>query len=449
MSLLVACLVLAISGGVIGIAGAAPVIPQGRTTVPVRPNAPAVPIDLGHFLDPFTVGANVRVANRSGAQSETAIAVDPTNSLHLVAAANDLSNFSNYDFVWESNDGGVNWDSAGFTAGAFCYDPWLDFDANGRVYFAYECYDQRIAYQDSYNGTWTKKLLTNAGGFPDRDMVVVDTTGGTYNNRAYIGYDDANAGNAAYVLYGSGSTFTKSAKINDSSNTIGVNAAVGSNGDVYATWLDYPGSKIKSDKSINGGATWGADHTVTNLRQSTSSFWYYGCPAQPDRGLVLMSFSDADNSGGLYDGRYYIVYMDKPPTGTITNIYIRYSDDGGTSWSAEVQVNDSSSVCAFHPTVSVSDDGTVGVTYYDTRMTTGNKKANRWASFSTNGGVSWSASQRVSSKSSDESGFGDANDYGDYQNADFEPNNNTLHPVWTDSRPAANAEDEVTGTVTP
>src|SRR3989442_3184913 len=34
---------------------------------------------------------NVNVTNKNGAQSETSVAVDPTNPLHMLADANDLS----------------------------------------------------------------------------------------------------------------------------------------------------------------------------------------------------------------------------------------------------------------------------------------------------------------------------------------------------------------------
>src|SRR5438046_1802513 len=48
------------------------------------------------------VGRNVNITNASGAQSETSIAIDPTDSHHFVAASNDLANFSSYKGVYES-----------------------------------------------------------------------------------------------------------------------------------------------------------------------------------------------------------------------------------------------------------------------------------------------------------------------------------------------------------
>ena len=45
---------------------------------------------------------------------------------------------------------------------------------------------------------------------------------------------------------------------------------------------------------------------------------------------------------------------------------------------------------------------------------------------------------------SDESGFGDANDYGDYEGTDAS-SVNTFQHIWTDSRVGTQGEDVATG----
>jgi hypothetical protein len=69
---------------------------------------------------PFNVGKNVDVTRKNGAQSETAVAIDPTDSNHLLASSNDLSNFSSYNNLFESFDRGRTWASAGLNVPAFC-----------------------------------------------------------------------------------------------------------------------------------------------------------------------------------------------------------------------------------------------------------------------------------------------------------------------------------------
>jgi len=408
------------------------------TTVPYRTlGAPA------GRSSPGTVGANVNITHRTGAQSETTIAVDPMNKTHILAASNDLSG-SLSTKVYESLDKGHTWAVTFDTSPNFCYDPWLDFNSAGDMFFAYECSDQRIAYRKHGTSNWVSTVLVGSSLFPDRDQVNVDTTAGSpFKGSVYVGYDEANAGNAAHLMYsrdGFGG-WAKSPKINDTSATIGVNAATAPNGTVYATWLDYNGKKISVDKSTDGGATWGTDHTVTNMRLPTQNFFIF-IPPQPDRGIVPMPFTDTAPAGTAFAGRLYAAYEDKDPTTADTNIYVRHSDDGGTTWSAEVKVNDDSvHAYQFFPAISVSANGTVGVSFYDTRNDQpSNHKTDQFIAFSTNGGDAWSVNQKVTTAQSDESGAGDRNDYGDYEGNDAF-GAAKWRVVWTDSRPGNLAED--------
>src|SRR5690242_6496422 len=51
---------------------------------------------------------NVNVSNKSGAQSETTVAVNPTNPMDILSASNDLTG-SDTTHVYESTDGGKHW----------------------------------------------------------------------------------------------------------------------------------------------------------------------------------------------------------------------------------------------------------------------------------------------------------------------------------------------------
>jgi Neuraminidase (sialidase) len=138
----------------------------------------------------------------------------------------------------------------------------------------------------------------------------------------------------------------------------------------------------------------------------------------------------------------YVTYTDRSPNTSDTNVYVRFSDDGGATWSPESKVNDDIvNAYQFHPSISVAPNGRVGVSFYDTRDDQpSNEKTHQYFAVSVDGGVTWSPNLRVTTEQSDESGFGDPNDYGDYQGLDA-TSRNTWHVVWTDSRPAAVAED--------
>src|SRR5436190_3244836 len=96
----------------------------GTTTAQTRPFSTAPlkssannSVDEDTFA-PLHIGSNVNVTNKSGAQSETSVGVDPTNPLHVLESVNDLTNTA---AVYESFDGGATWANSNLTtSGAFC-----------------------------------------------------------------------------------------------------------------------------------------------------------------------------------------------------------------------------------------------------------------------------------------------------------------------------------------
>lgn len=392
------------------------------------------------------LGPNTNVTNKSGPQSETSVAVDPTNAMHVLTSVNDLTTTA---AVYESTDGGATFTKSNFSPSGFCYDTWLGFNANGDAFVSYECSDQRIGYKKKGDNNWTLTKLTNAGAFPDRDMVTIDKSPTSpFFGSVYIGYDDNGASNAPFVLYsrdGFGN-WLRSARIQNGNPTIGVNVATGPDGSVYATWEDYSGRKIWNAKSSDGGATWGTAHTVTNYRMNTTSFFVF-IPPQNVRGIVPFPMSTVDQAGS-HAGRLYVSYTDNDTSGSNTNIYVRFSDDGGTTWSPEAKVNDDTNhAYHFHDSIAVLSNGVVGVSFYDTRKDPANHKVGRAFAYSTDGGAHWSKNFAISNALSDETSGADGNQYGDYQGMYADPGIG-FHFAWTDSRkPGALNEDMFAGSI--
>ncbi len=410
------------------------------TTVPNRSRS-----SFGVVPGSIAKKKNVNVSKKAGPQSETAVAVDPTNAKHLLAASNDLSG-SGTTHMYESTNGGKKWKLVNTGITGFCYDPWLHFNDKGDAFFAHECSDQRYGYRLHGTNNWVLTTFTagQAGGFPDRDMIVTDDTStSSFYGSAYIGYDDANASNAAYILYSRNGKngWTRSPKINDAGGTIGVNVSVAPDGTIYASWLDWAAKKLMVDKSTDGGATWGTDHLIHTMVLNTSGFFTL-IPPTPHRGIVPFPFTKASPVGTAHAGRLYVTYEDRPSGGpTDTNAYVTYSDNGGTSWSTPALVNDDRGTAyQFFPAIAVAPNGNVGLSWYDTRNDGTNKKTDQYFSFSSDGGDTWSSNKKLTTAQSDETGANDQNDYGDYEGLDAGPTNR-FAAVWTDSRPGNLNED--------
>ena len=128
-----------------------------------------------------------------------------------------------------------------------------------------------------------------------------------------------------------------------------------------------------------------------------------------------------------------------------TNIYVRYSDDNGQSWSDPLRVNDDSGPnSAFFSKIAVDPvTGHVAVSWYDARNDPGfgpgdrdglpNDDVEVFAAVSTDGGVTFSPNVQVSNGPSSAAiaGHNGGNDFGDYMGLAYY--NDVFYPAWADN----------------
>jgi len=167
----------------------------------------------------------------------------------------------------------------------------------------------------------------------------------------------------------------------------------------------------------------------------------------PNRGATAKGGVDWDRSNGPNRGRIYATYIDSAATDNpATNVFVKFSDDSGVTWSQPIQVNDDTSGNShLVPRVRVDQtSGFVMETWYDARNDLGqggpgdldmtaNNDLEIFAALSTDGGLTWAPNLQVSQNASSAvlQGGNNGNDFGDYIGLAF--NNGVAEIGWADN----------------
>jgi hypothetical protein len=400
-------------------------------------------------------GPDVQIFPSGNVQAEVMIAINKTNPNNLLASTNTLLGPLTYNQgFYSSSNGGATWTGSdqlqNIAANKIDGDPSVAFSADGTAFLT------SIAggvfgtagywFQKSTDGgkNWSTGIKGNSGANFDKEMVTSDNlTSSPFANNFYCGWTDFNSGNGAVAFNKStdkGTTFSNELILR--SGTVGfgqgVNVQTGINGEVYVCWADHKQviSPFKADgmgfaKSTNGGVS---------FTPSSVIFPYSG--TRVDNTDPTYNFSRVndfpsmavDKSTRSHRGRIYITYPEANQIDGHSEIKLRYSDNGGTTWSNGVVVNIPTARQSFFPWVSVDDKyGIVWVVYYALDQATG-YSTNTYVAASVNG-IQW-FNTKVSDVAHitapiDNSNFA-AGYAGDY--IGIVAYNAVAHPVWMDNR---------------
>jgi hypothetical protein len=391
---------------------------------------------VARIADRLTIsGTDVNVSNLVGQESEVNIDVNPTDVTNMVIAGHNPG-FTTLNTFF-TTDSGRTWTNVplgpmqdGLAAGTR-FDPAVAFDARGNVYVVYGVTtggNTSLIVATSTDGGRTYNRFATLATTADIGMVPGNDKWGVA-----AGPDQAVAGRqAVYVSWtqnvnemvgmatqtdqrivvsrsvDTGQTFSAPVIINDGSiagtetNNLFADPAVGPGGQVYVVWHRIGNNQVAFDVSTDGGVTWGTDVIVT----TSNAGFLTTIPAQPDRGTSANPLIDVDRSGGPFNGRLYVSYIDDSDAtaGVNMDVFVRTSDDQGANWSAPVRVNDVATNDQFMQWMDVDQiKGTFGLVWFDARNDTNNQLVQLFSAASRDGGATFRANIQVSDGQSNQS----------------------------------------------
>ena len=307
-------------------------------------------------------------------------------------------------------ENGIDWANTTPAFGASMQgDPVQVYDSIGNLFYE-NMYGSTIAgckvLASTTNGaTWGPSITAIAGN--DKNWIACDQTSGPYANYVYTTMTNNGVGNFARSM-DHGLTFT-STFAPTTQSLPGMMVCVGPQGNVqggnvfvvtdggnsfsatYTFYLSNDGGATFSLKSSQQwantvGSQVGGRNSVSNMRT---------------RPYPMIA---ADNSYGANRGKFYCVYASNDPPGATSksDVWCRSSSDGGATWTSAVRVNDDPNTQNFqqwHPAIWCDKEtGKLYVMWMDTRDTPTNDSAFIYASYSTDGGATFVANQRISNK---------------------------------------------------
>ncbi|MFX1405698.1 MAG: sialidase family protein [Promethearchaeota archaeon] len=250
-------------------------------------------------------------------------------------------------------------------------DPWL-YWYNGTIYYAYLEYENQyfnnpeggyltqitVAKSDNDGETWTPINATAGNYFADKETFIVGE-----NNTVYVVYDDADispTGNATVRLTRSldgGDTYQEISNLGENFYFVGPYITLNSTGDIFMAWTWAPesGGNLYFTKSIDKGLTF--DPPILINQDGNYCIFESAGGFASKATLPVLEFDHND--------RLYVLWADKYDHLADTwDVYLRYSDDYGLSWSNRIRINPSTTGNQWNPDMAIDESGRLHIVYY-------------------------------------------------------------------------------------
>lgn len=372
-------------------------------------------------------------------QSETSLAVRGTT---VCAGFNDSGPTAGISGFARSTNSGQTWTDQGElgannngdptlainqTTGTFFYGENATIGGNPAIGVARST-DNCQTFGAAVDASAASSGLNTVGNLTtlsDKPSIAVDNSGGANNGNVYVcwtrfidtsnpsdGQADTSELRFSRSINGGASYVNEQIIQAQGPAPFGCSVKVGPNGQVLVVWADRTGptaGDIRFLASTNGGVSFGTNTQVSMGNRLPGTDRVVSCGTNNNRttlnGNIRMlhqAWLAVDTTGSANNGNLYVVWA-SDPTGASDNsdVFFSRSTNGGSNWSAPIQLGGGTTTDQFEPNVVVGgDEGTVSVAWYDRRNDTANNfNIDVFKAFSTDGGQTFGALQRVTNQS--------------------------------------------------
>src|SRR5882724_3057900 len=363
------------------------------------------------------VGPNIRVSKSSDSpRVELMIAANPKNPKNLIGTAIVTEQDADRCKTYASFDGGYSWRENAFEdlPETGSGEPQIVFAADGTAYFSAlgemrgddgkRHFALALFRSDDGGLTWQKTAVYGVGYAPDHDQMVIDGRAGA-NNRIYVSVghytklESENIGIFRSDDRGNTMIGPLHAAGGAGRGLFSLNPIILSDGSLFAPFINSepkplekrssPSTDVYFAISTDGGYTFAPP---TKIRTQVLDPNY-------TVGNKYAAVVFAVDSSDKFRDRLYMTWGEA--AGGHYHLKSSYSTDKGKTWSAPREVGaPKADTNQFRPAMAVTNQGVLGISWFDTRGTDGDRQYNEFFTASTDGGDTFLPPARISSQSS-------------------------------------------------
>jgi hypothetical protein len=277
----------------------------------------------------------------------------------------------------KSTDHGASWSfplfMPNFIPNTGQSDPWLVwYEPNETLFYAYLEYSLHsevgfsqitVAKSEDYGETWFLTAASHGIGFADKETMTVSN-----NGIIYVAYDDINTSSGTtYVRLtrsdDNGITFNEIGLIADSvtnpDDHVAPYVTTDSKNNVFIAWMWFT-EGIWGDIYVTSSNDQGLSFTTPmdiNYDSQNSTF-EVNENQRPSKGSIPVIRFDQND-------RLYVLWAEKYELVGLWDIYLRYSNDFGSTWSDRLLINPEKIGLQWQPDMDIDSQGRVHLVYYD------------------------------------------------------------------------------------